>query len=203
MLPNIPVLEPPHIETIAIIRPAEEKPKPKKQYIIKEGDTLTKIAKVQSVDLSRLWAANPQLTNPDLIEPEKPLNVPDDNEKLKPRPFPATVEISTSPPQNQTSAPSGRSSISGRFQWGWCTFFADQQRPDIGATGNAADWIRYANSSTPQKGAVAVNTSGLGHVAIVLDFNGSQVLVKHMNWAGFGEVSEDWIDYSYWSGYIL
>lgn len=103
--------------------------------------------------------------------------------------------------QNTTTAPQNGSG--GRFEWGWCTFFADQQRPDIHATGNAADWIRYANSKTPAIGSVAVNTQGLGHVAIVTAVDGNRVQVVHMNWRGFGVVSTDWVDASYWSGYIL
>lgn len=201
MIADIPVLNT-QLPTISIVRKIEEKPKPV-TYQVQKNDSLEKIAREQHTTVSRLFSKNTSISDPNKIEVGQTLVIPLEDETLPERPFPATVEMATQPTIEQTSAPSGRSSISGRFQWGWCTFFADQQRPDIGATGNAADWIRYANSSTPQKGAVAVNTSGLGHVAIVLDFNGSQVLVKHMNWAGFGEVSEDWIDYSYWSGYIL
>lgn len=94
---------------------------------------------------------------------------------------------------------------SNRFVWGWCTYFAQSQRMDKQFSGNATDWIRFSNGTSPKIGAVAVNTyvaGGLGHVAIVVDISGDKVLVRHMNYKGFGVISEDWTPLSYWSGYI-
>lgn len=204
-IPKISIIQ--KVETPSIEKTSTPTSRP--DYIIKSGDSLTSISELSKVPVARLWSANADLTHPDLIEPDKPLKIPQDSDVLPAREMPASQSwepTATSLPNNTNS---GRLSSSGggytanRFEWGWCTFFASQQRPDLAVTGNAADWIRWSNSTTPRVGAVAVNTSGLGHVAIVLDFNASQVLVRHMNWHGFGVISEDWIPLSYWSGYIL
>ena len=46
-------------------------------YIVQPGDTLTAIAERFGVSLADLEAANPQITNPDLIFPEQVINIPD------------------------------------------------------------------------------------------------------------------------------
>lgn len=192
---------------IAVIRPAEEKPKEPIKYTVVAGDSLTKLATTHQTTVQRLWEANTQLTDPNLLEVNQELIIPLNTDVLSPREFPAIVEVSGTDNRftGRESAPSGRSSVSGNtwsFPWGWCTFFASQARPDLPVRGNAADWIAWANSTTPQVGAVAVNTSGYGHVAIVLEIGEGEIKVRHMNWSGFGVVTDDWIDLSYWSGYI-
>lgn len=45
-------------------------------YIVKKGDTLSKIAKAHKVTLKKLIAANPQIKNPDLIYPGQKITIP-------------------------------------------------------------------------------------------------------------------------------
>jgi LysM repeat protein len=52
------------------------RPAPTRVYVVKAHDTLTSIARAQGVTLERLIAANPQITNPDLIFPGQRLVVP-------------------------------------------------------------------------------------------------------------------------------
>ena len=171
----------------------------KNEYVTVANDTLTKIAEAHQTTVQRLWEANTQLADPDLLEINQTLTIPLNDEVLP------TREMPINPTPSPQKVPLTRGfSVSGRFEWGWCTFFADQQRPDIHATGNARDWMRYSNSSVPIAGAVAVSTRGrLGHVGIVLESNNGKVLVRSMNYRGFGVVSDDWTDASYWAGYIL
>jgi spore coat assembly protein SafA len=46
-------------------------------YVVQQGDTLSGIAQKFGVSLSDLEAANPQITNPDLIVPGQLINIPD------------------------------------------------------------------------------------------------------------------------------
>lgn len=195
MILSLPAFEPVKIEPIAIVRQAEEKPKTPKEviYIIKKGDTLTSIAKAHNVPLERLWAKNATLTDPDRIEPEKPLKIPQNSEVLKPRPFPATVEVL----QTGSKEPSSRiggSSVSGNsYSYGYCTWYAKEQRPDMpNNLGNADTWYwRYngAKGSSPAVGAVAVAT-GYMHVAIVTGVNGDgTITISEMNYQGWNVVS--------------
>lgn len=193
---------------VALVQKQEQKPEPKKPtlYTIQPNDNLTKIAEAHTTTVERLFAANPELAHPDQLEPSKSLRIPESDEVLAERPLPVIIEAS-SVQVGQTSAPSGRSSVSKwSFPYGYCTYFASKQRPDLNIRGNAKDWIKWSNSQTPQIGAVAVNTwaaGGYGHVAIVTAIDGTRVQVTHMNYKGFGVVSTDWTDASYWAGYIL
>jgi len=58
--------------SLSYVLPEEEK----KTYKIKEGDTLSKIAKEQGVSLNDLLKSNPQITNPNLIRAGEVLNLP-------------------------------------------------------------------------------------------------------------------------------
>lgn len=55
-------------------------------YIIKEGDTLWNISSDKLKDpflWKKIWGANPQIKNPDLIFPEQKINIPDLHAKQK------------------------------------------------------------------------------------------------------------------------
>lgn len=178
------------------------KTKTTKKYKVKSGDTLTSIAKSEKTTIERLFSKNKQLSSPDRLVPGTLLEVPRRGEKLKRRDIPT---LGRSPLKTAVRGSGGilAGSSVGNFEWGWCTWFAQSQRPDKVFSGNASDWIRFADSTQPVVGAIAVNTQGLGHVAIVIGVESDRVKVRHMNWQGFGVVSEDWISRSYWSGYIL
>ncbi len=191
------------LKPLITIELKQEEPKPEPIKItVAEGDTLESIAKAHNVTVQRLFNANPDIENPDLIKPAQVILVPLNTTVLADRPLPSSI-ISTPDYTSSPAVSNGYTTNSGNFSWGWCTWLADQLRPDIHATGNARDWIRYSNSKVPAVGAIAVNTSGLGHVAYVVDISPTQILVRHMNWKGFGKESTDWIDRTYWAGYIL
>lgn len=178
---------------ISIIIKQEEKPEPK-FYTIKKGDNLTKIAEAHSVDLSRLWAANPELPHPDCIEPEKPLKIPQDDEVLPEREMPVRVDID-GPNRFSESAPSGRSSVSrgavagNTYTPGQCTWGVKNWKPDLpNGLGNADQWYWRAQSmglatgTTPRVGAAGSRKVGV-HVVYVLAVNGDgTILIQEMNY---------------------
>lgn len=59
-------------------------PEPSKQYEVQHGDTVKSIAEAHNTSSQKLLAANPQITNPDVIYPGQKLNLPEDK--------PATTE---------------------------------------------------------------------------------------------------------------
>ncbi len=176
MTPQIPLLNPVEIQPIVIVRKAEPPKEPTLNEKITSNyykcDTLTQYIRADNAEC----LAKPIYSAPIAQNTAKaPQNVPQDNSS---------------------------GNTYSRFQYGWCTYLASQLRPDLAVSGNAADWIRWSNGTTPRVGAIAVNTQGYGHVAYVLQISGDKILVRHMNWAGFGVTSDDWISLSYWSGYI-
>lgn len=92
-----------------------------------------------------------------------------------------------------------------RFYYGQCTWWAANERPDIGAKvwGNAANWIGAAQSaglptgSTPKVGAIVVyqpgaqGAWGTGHVAhvIAVSPDGNHFTVDEMNYPRAGVVT--------------
>lgn len=197
MILSLPVLEPVKIEPIAIVRQAEEKPKPPtdKTYTIKKGDTLTSISKAHKVPLQRLWAKNRTLSDPDKLSVNKTLKIPQDSEKLKARPFPAKVKVSTKVGSlvKAEKPSSGGFSVSGNtYTYGFCTWYVKNMRPDIpNGLGNADTWYyRYngAKGDTPAVGAVAVAKNYM-HVALVVGITGATVQIREMNYQGWNVVS--------------
>lgn len=69
-------------------------PEPK-VVTVQPGDYLTKIADENSTTSLRLFYANTDITNPDLIYPNQQLRVPTPEENLTPRDVPANQQITT------------------------------------------------------------------------------------------------------------
>lgn len=87
-----PVVEPPVVvvptatptpETVVIPETGAQPPAPvipqtgPRVYVVVAGDTLSEIALRHGVSLAALLAANPQITNPDLIFPGQQINIPE------------------------------------------------------------------------------------------------------------------------------
>ena len=190
MLPTIPAFEPPYIAPISIVLKQEE-PRPP-DYIIKEGDTLTSISEALGVPLNRLWAANTQLANPDVLAVADPLKVPLNTDILQDRPFPAMIS-NTETRQTGTAVIGGSLGSGNSYSIGFCTHYAKQRRPDLpNSLGNADTWyIRYngPKGSEPKAGAVGV-AKGYMHVVYVESVNtDGTVNISEQNYQGFGVVS--------------
>lgn len=206
-VPN-PIIE--SFTTIAIVKPAAQpKPEPK-LYTIVEGDSLTKIAEATQSTVDRLWDANPQLTDPNLIEPSQELKIPNPEEVLTDRPMPAKIEVAnTSSPTDvrRSNRPSGGSSVSSSgntFYWGQCVWYLKNLRPEIpNSWSNASNWYSrakadgWATGSTPQVGAIAWATTG-SHVAMVTNITSTTVTVTEMNAKGVGVISSRTTPISQW-----
>jgi LysM repeat protein len=67
-----------------------------REYIVRSGDTLSSIARACGVTLEQLLAANPTITNPNLIYAEQRINIPGGSQLAQPQP-PAAAPLAAAP----------------------------------------------------------------------------------------------------------
>lgn len=90
------------------------------------------------------------------------------------------------------------SSAGNSYAYGYCTWWAKSQRPDLpNQLGNGGAWLRSAQSlglatgRAPKPGAIVVTSeSSLGHVGYVESVEGDQMVVSDMNMIGRGKISK-------------
>lgn len=165
-----------------------ETKKPKYTVVtVKAGDTLEAIAKKYRTTYPRLFNANKQLVNPDMIDVGDKIRIPSKKEKLKDRFSQYQAAGTTTYTTRQYSSRPINSSSYYVGNGMWCTDYVHSRRSDIPIYGNAGyGWISAAQAdgkqtgSTPRVGAIAVMS---GHVAYVEKVNsdGSYV-VSEMGW---------------------
>ena len=198
---------------------SDSKETKKVTYKVKPGDTLTKIAdkydKEYETTFVRIFNANKDIDNPDVINVGDKIRIPAKGEKLPDRfgeltkaaaasaPAPAQAQPAAAQPAT-TPAPATASyqaaytprgsSAGNTYYKGYCTWYVKERRSDLpNMLGNGGQWSANAaaqgipTGSTPRPGAVAEQA---GHVAYVESVNGNMVTVSEMNAAaGFGAVS--------------
>ena len=124
----------------------------------------------------------PKPAPPAVVQPAEPV----------PEPAPPTLPIAPAYTYGNSYAP------------GNCTYFIASVKNIPSNLGNANQWAYNASaqgvtvSRVPIVGSVAQNTtdSWLGHVALVIGVDGDQVLLREMNYQGFGVISERWANVS-------
>lgn len=176
----------------------EKKPEPPKPivYVVVEGDNLSKIADEQKTTWQRLWQKNTGLANPDLIHIGDNIVVPFPDEQLADRPLPVSAPVNAR--VCNTCSTASVSSAGNGYDYGYCTWYVKNRRPDLpNNLGNANTWYYMAQrdglstGATPRAGAVGTTTRGsLGHVVYVESVNGDGTInVSEMNYQGWGVVS--------------
>lgn len=155
-------------------------------YEVKEGDTLYTIAENYKVAWTRVYDANTQIENPELIQPGDKLKIPKPDESIEPRALPvapAPVEQPTSQPSAPVptqSAPVVAGLLAGSYGYslagGNCVDMA--KRYGKNQPGNPVSWV--PTTRTPFIGAAALFY--YNHVAIVsgIHYDGS-IEVIHEN----------------------
>ena len=71
---------------------------------VQEGEYLEKIATTNQTTSLRIYYANNEISNPDLIFPNQQLRIPEENETLATRDVPVNQQIATPTPQQASSA---------------------------------------------------------------------------------------------------
>lgn len=194
-------------------------------YTVKGGDTIEDIASKYKADVERIVLHNDIdldqpladgfkiiLPNGDLPETERPGYV--------------------APRQNSYSGSYGYGNMSGsvssraygyggmssgnRYSAGNCTWYAYERRAQIGRPigglwGNAYSWAASARgagfvvNNSPAVGAVIQTSSGgggYGHVGVVERFEGDNMIISDMNYAGYNVVTWRSIPMSQAGGYF-
>lgn len=189
----------PHDTNLKIIsKPQKQTERPKKVIaMVQSGDSLSLIAKSHHTTWVRIFDANKQINDPNIIHPGQKLTVPAKDAKLTNRYASlSTDQVSTMPTVAATTQVSATSVSaapshggSNTYSYGYCTWYVKNQRPDISNHwGNAGyNWISeakadgYATGSVPQPGAIAVTG---GHVAIVDFVSNGKPHISEMNYGG-------------------
>lgn len=175
--------------------PEQSKPEPKPQptkYVVRAGDSLSKIGKAHKVAWQRLWAKNKKLEHPDVLRVGDKLTIPLATEKLKKRKLPAKVSLPVSNPGVTTASitPVPASSAGNTYDSGYCTWYAKSRRPDLpNSLGNADTWVARASAQGLPTGSIprvgAIGQQGM-HVVYVESVNGSTITISEMNYNGWG-----------------
>jgi surface antigen len=198
-------------------KPAEKAPeKPAPVYVdVQLGDTLSAIADSHQTSYVRIFDANEQIANPDVIDVGQKFRIPDATETLPDRVLPAAPAVqaavqsavSSSPIQARIAQSARGSSAGNTYGYGWCTWYAKQMRPDLpNSLGNGGQWVANARAqgiatgTVPRAGAIAEQS---GHVAYVEAVNGDQVTVSEMGYNYTpGTVTRRTVSASTFWGYI-
>jgi LysM repeat protein len=88
--------------------PAKPAPPAPKIVVVQQGEYLDKIAESNQSTSLRIYYANTNISNPDLIYPNQQLRVPDATENLTPREVPVNQQIVTPTAQEATTAAAPR-----------------------------------------------------------------------------------------------
>lgn len=188
---NLKVDPTPTAGVIVVDPPKEVKPpEPPKpiEYIVVDGDNLTKIANANSTTWLRLWQKNTGVADPDIIKPGDKLIIPFQDEPLADRPVPAKAIVQS---LVAFSPPTVRGATTGNtYTYGYCTWYVKNRRPDLpNNLGNAETWYSRAAGqgipvgSTPRVGAVGQAGNHVVYVEAVND-DGS-ILISEMNYQGW------------------
>jgi surface antigen len=199
------------------------------------GDTPKAIADQWKIDLARLISVNNLAAGVNALLPGEPLVIPgampsvqiwplqgddDSTASTDPQALVKTAQPATqaAAPARQSQAkapapilppvatrPAVRRSGPNNFPWGQCTWWAANERPDIGSAviGNAASWLYSARAAglatgtVPRVGAVVVYQPGAqgaawtGHVAYVTSVSPDRVhfTISEMNFPIWGGVT--------------
>ena len=166
-------------------------PEPAKprEYTVKSGDNLSKIAEQEKTTWPRLWNKNTDLKDPDVIHIGQVILIPIESEVLADRPVP---QPAIQAQRGLAAVPRGSTS-GNTYSAGYCTWYVKNRRPDLpNNLGNANTWQSRAaaqglpTGSTPRAGAVGTTTGGdLGHVVYVESVNGDgSITISEMNYQG-------------------
>lgn len=215
---NAHAAEPTDVDTVvavsSITTKPETKPEPQiTEIVVREGDTLTSIAKTNHVKVEDIVARN-AITDPNTIVPGTVIKIKKSKAKLTDHyaelksaalefistPEPQPVEAATATFTNVRSsgravstqtAPRASSSKGNTYVWGTCTWYVKNRKPNIGNMwGNGGyAWIAsaqaagYRTGSQPAPGAIGVQP---GHVVVVESVlsGGKKVRISEMNYAG-------------------
>lgn len=196
----------PKNDVINAVQNTEEQPEAPKptvvEYIVKDGDSLAKIAEAHGETWQRLFNKNANIADPNMITAGDKIVIPNKDEQLAERPLPVYEPIAAPAATGGGSGYSGYTrtgwagggSAGNRYYAGYCTWYAKERRADLpNNLGNAETWASraaaqgYTTGSAPRAGAIGQQGN---HVVYVESVNpDGSANVSDMNYAGHGVVT--------------
>ena len=179
-------------------------------YVVKDGDTIDKIAEKYESSRDKIIAFNDIPANGELSKGME-IIIPDGkkDEPVTQQTAPSTTStgsfgIAARPYQSFEST--GKSTLDGnagsghKFPYGYCTWYVASRRY-VPWGGNAGTWLYHAKAAgystgkTPRVGSIIVTSeSWWGHVGIVEKVSGGSVTISEMNYKGWAKKSTRTID---------
>lgn len=174
--------------------------KPVVNHTVAPGESLIKIASVYNTTWDRLYAKNTQIAQPDVINVNDIIVIPEADEVLPERAVPIAAPVAVSTGTGRVAKTSAArtqvrgSSAGNTYTAGYCTWYAKNRRPDLpNRLGNASAWVSsaaaqgFATGSAPRAGAIGQQGN---HVVYVESVNGDgTVTVSEMNYHGLFVIS--------------
>lgn len=191
----------------------DSKKEEKRTAVVQPGDSLSSIAEAHDTTWVRIFNANKNIENPDIINAGDTFVIPKDDEELEDRyaairaqyeaPVIAPAPVAATVPQSRTVAQpttprqvapaptpvrTYTANAGNRYAWGYCTWYVYNKRPDIGSFwGNANQWLASARAAGYRTGSApvagAIGVQG-NHVVYVESVRGGMVHISEMNYAG-------------------
>lgn len=185
-VPQIPQPTPP--VTVQVEPP--KKTEIKRTYVVKRGDTLSKIASKHNTSVLRLFYKNKAISHPDDIKVGTKLVIPSKFEKLKKRSIiePARSDRPELAKPSQSGGFSGSRGLNG-YDYPSCTGHVALKRYVPSGWGDASNWkysalrAGWTVSNKPVAGAIGWT---YGHVVFVESVQGNKVTISENNydWKG-------------------
>lgn len=179
-------------------------------YSVAKGDTVAAIAKKYSVDEETIRRQNNLIASQDLAlgteliipggkKPVEKKSAPVAKAAKKVYDFTKATRHAVEAVVNADGYELERVSSGKGFVWGNCTYFVARYA-NVTWRGNAKDWLKNAaaagvsTGSQPQAGAIVVlhgkgYNPRYGHVGIVVEVDGDDIIVKDMNFRRLNEVT--------------
>ncbi len=173
-------------------------------YVVLKGDTMAALAQKYKVSVDKIAEQNKLTTAQELLIGQQ-LIIPGAVKIIPPKAVVTTkksttkIVVKTTPKQATRTYAVGYTGKGSSFAWGNCTYFVANHK-NVTWHGNANTWLRNAaaagvpTGSTPTPGAIIVfQGSGYnpyyGHVGLVVDVDGDDIVVKDMNYRRLNEIT--------------
>lgn len=173
-------------------------------YIVSPGDTIESLAQKYKVDAKKITEQNKLALKQELLIGQQiliPWAIKINPPKLIPKEDPKKKLFVKATPKKIASKTyaTGYTGKWSRFVWWNCTYFVANHK-NVTWHGNANAWMRnaaaawVATGSNPAPGAIiSFQGSGYnpyyGHVGLVVDVDGNDVVIKDMNYRRLNEVT--------------
>lgn len=170
-------------------------------YLVVKGDTVESLAQKYKVSVSKIVEQNKLAAKQELLIGQQIL-IPGAIKITPPKPVIIKKAIVQKPTSKTTEYKTYATTYTGkgnRFAWGNCTYFVANHK-NVTWRGNANAWLRNAAAAgvptgkNPTPGAIITfQGSGYnpyyGHVGLVVDVDGNDVVIKDMNYRRLNEIT--------------